>query len=88
MTISTLISIYLIQMFLIPLDRHYINVLGYLSALGTCPPLSHMNVLLVPHLVCLHLDTVAYSGRKAKTQQVLVLNSDELRFQCIHVDAT
>ena len=38
------------QMFLTQLDYiHYINVLGYLSAY---PTLSHMNVLLVPHLVC------------------------------------
>ena len=40
-------------MVLIELDRHYIKVLSYLSVSVTCPILSHTNVLLVPHLVCL-----------------------------------
>ena len=43
-----------IQTFVIQLDRHYVNVLGCLSALVPCPTTSHTNVLLVPHLVFVH----------------------------------
>lgn len=47
------------------LDRHYIKILDDLSALVTCPTLSHTNILFVPHLVC--WDLVTLGARQGDT---------------------
>ena len=73
------------QMFIFQLDRHYVKVLSYLSALVTCLTLSYTNLLLVLHMVCLRLVTLSRLDYSVILQLVIPPTIGELDTPAIHV---